>query len=129
MTLSATYLVLLACLGASIIIKYTENLLGLIQEVKAIKAKGETPLTFQTASCIALGFAVELGTSTLLVMLLNDRWKLPANLWAVGLFIGIYAIRNLAAYLVVWGYWAVIVKMGTKKVKQELLEEIGEEEE
>ncbi|AGY48572.1 hypothetical protein Spock_172 [Bacillus phage Spock] len=127
MTLSTTYLVLLACLGASIVIKYTENILGLIQEVKAIKAKGETPLTGQTVGCIAVGFAVELGTSTLLVMLLNDRWDLPANLWALVLFIGIYVIRNIAAYLVVWGYWSVIVKLGTKKVKQELLEEIGEE--
>lgn len=127
MTLSTTYLVLLACLGASVLIKYTENLRAFNQEVKAIKAKGDTPLTLQTASCLGLGFAVELGASTGLVYLLSYFTDLNPDLWVVAAFIIIYLIRNVLAYFVVWGYWAVIVKLGTKKVKQELLEDIGEE--
>ncbi|QEM43227.1 membrane protein [Bacillus phage Chotacabras] len=128
MTLSTTYLVLLACLGASVLIKYTENLRAFVLEVKAIKEKGDTPLTLQTASCIGVGFAVELGTSTGLVYLLSRFVDLTPDLWVVASFIIIYLIRNVLAYLVVWGYWAIIVQLGKKKVKQELLTDIGEED-
>lgn len=128
MTLSTTYLVLLACLGASVLVKYTENLRAFVVEVKAIKAKGDTPLTLQTLSCIGVGFAVELGASTGLVWLLSRFVELTPDLWVVAAFIIIYLIRNILAYLVVWGYWAIIVQLGKKKVKQELLADIGEED-
>lgn len=128
MTLSTTYLVLLACLGASVLVKYTENLRAFVVEVKAIKAKGDTPLTLQTLSCIGVGFAVELGASTGLVWLLSRFVELIPDLWVVAAFIIIYLIRNILAYLVVWGYWAIIVQLGKKKVKQELLADIGEED-
>lgn len=128
MTLSTTYLVLLACLGASVLVKYTENLRAFVVEVKAIKAKGDTPLTLQTLSCIGVGFAVELGSSTGLVWLLSRFVELTPDLWVVAAFIIIYLIRNILAYLVVWGYWAIIVQLGKKKVKQELLADIGEED-
>ncbi|UNA01576.1 membrane protein [Bacillus phage vB_BcgM] len=128
MTLSTTYLVLLACLGASVLVKYTENLRSFVMEVKAIKAKGDTPLTLQTASCIAVGFAVELGASTGLVYLSSHFVNLQPGLWVVAAFIIIYLIRNILAYLIIWGYWSLIVRLGTKKVKKELLADIGEEE-
>ncbi|QVW28990.1 hypothetical protein [Bacillus phage SWEP1] len=128
MTLSTTYLVLLACLGASVLVKYTENLRAFVSEVKAVKAKGDTPLTLQTLSCIGVGFAVELGASTGLVYLLSHFVELTPDLWVVAAFIIIYLIRNILAYLVVWGYWAIIVQLGKKKVKQELLADIGEED-
>lgn len=97
-------------------------------EVKEIKEKGDTPLTLQTASCIGVGFAVELGTSIGLVYLLSRFVDLSPDLWVVAAFIIIYLIRNILAYLVVWGYWAIIVQLGKKKVKQELLADIGEED-
>lgn len=128
MTLSEPYIYLLACLVGSILITYTMNVFGLIGQLKAIKEKGEKPLAMTSISCLLLALAVELGFTVESIQLLNIYVPLETSLWVIVLFVLLYALRNAIAYLVVWLYWATVVKLGVNKTKQELLAEIGEEE-
>lgn len=128
MTLSEPYIYLLACLVGSILVTYTSNIAGLVGQLKAIKEKGENPLAMTSISCLVLALAVELGFTVESINLLDKYVQLEPNIWVVAVFVLLYALRNAVAYLVVWLYWATVVKLGVNKTKKELLAEIGEEE-
>lgn len=128
MTLSEPYIYLLACLVGSILITYTLNVSGLVGQLKAIKDKGENPLAMASISCLVLALAVELGFTVESIILLDKYIPLEPNIWVVAVFVLLYVLRNAVAYLVVWLYWATVVKLGVNKTKKELLAEIGEEE-
>lgn len=128
MTLSEPYIYLLTCLVGSILVTYASNIAGLVGQLKAIKEKGENPLAMTSISCLVLALAVELGFTVESINLLDKYVPLEPNIWVVAIFVILYALRNAVAYLVVWLYWATVVKLGVNKTKKELLAEIGEEE-
>ena len=128
MTLSEPYIYLLACLVGSIIITYVMNIVGLIGQLNDIKEKGEKPLALTSISCLVLALAVELGVTVTAIEFLDNHFTLEPSIGVVGLFVLLYSLRNAIAYLVVWLYWAIVVKLGVNKTKKELLAEIGEED-
>ncbi|AZF89289.1 hypothetical protein Goe5_c01830 [Bacillus phage vB_BthM-Goe5] len=128
MSLSHDYLLLFYFVLAQLLVIYFWNIKGLIDNVKEIKEKGETPLTTRSAIGVVLSFIVEALTSFLVIAALDNVVDLSINVFVtIGAVILVTILRNLVAYLVMYGYWGSIVKATEKKVKQELLQEIGEE--
>ncbi|AHZ09626.1 hypothetical protein FP74_gp170 [Bacillus phage CAM003] len=128
MSLSHDYLLLFYFVLAQLLVIYFWNIKGLIDNVKEIKEKGETPLTTRSAIGVVLSFIVEALTSFLVIAALDTVVDLSLNVFVtIGAVILVTILRNLVAYLVMYGYWDIIVKSTEKKVKQELLQEIGEE--
>ncbi|AHZ09913.1 hypothetical protein FP76_gp181 [Bacillus phage Evoli] len=128
MSLSHDYLLLFYFVLAQLLVIYFWNIKGLIDNVKEIKEKGETPLTTRSAIGVVLSFIVEALTSFLVIAALGTVVDLSLNVFVtIGTVILVTILRNIVAYLVMYGYWGSIVKATEKKVKQELLQEIGEE--
>ncbi|AMW61945.1 hypothetical protein DNAM5_201 [Bacillus phage Vinny] len=128
MSLSHDYLLLFYFVLAQLLVIYFWNIKGLIDNVKEIKEKGETPLTTRSAIGVVLSFIVEALTSFLIIAALDNVVDLSLNAFVtIGAVILVTILRNIVAYLVMYSYWGSIVKATEKKVKQELLQEIGEE--
>ncbi|USL89338.1 membrane protein [Bacillus phage vB_BceH_LY2] len=135
MTLSEPAIYLLACILGHILITYSQNFMGLYRDLKSIKDKGENPLAMTSIVCMILAFVVEVGSTILFLGSISSSLdfitssnKLEFFINVSGIFIAVYVIRNTLAYLVVWLYWAIIVKLGVNQTKKELLAEIGEED-
>jgi uncharacterized membrane protein len=121
-----TFLTLFLALSGAVLVTLVTNLLQLEKETRQLKAAGKTPLHGRNIVVICLAAVAEVLVCYLLVQLYMLVDLKQTGVVVLIEFVLAYLLRNVGAYLVAWGLWAIFIRIDKKKLLKQIEQEKAE---
>lgn len=104
---------------AFISVTFLENLIRVIRESSTVKKEGKTPLLWQNITTVATMTGSQLLMTWVIVMLFSLTPLIDSYLLAGLMFVIMYYMSNIVAYISGYGLWTVFTKIEQRKMKAE----------
>ena len=110
-----------------ILVSLFANLGQLYVESKKLRAQGKTPLVFKNVVTILVATLGEVVAVALSMYIISSIGVKPTAIYIAIIFILVYNLKNIAAYLSAWGTWSLFVSVERNKMKKEIKEDMEKE--
>ena len=117
------YIMLEVILAGVIMVTLIMNLVQVFKETKKLKEEGKTPLTVRNFAVVTVAAIAEALVVYLLTLLFAAMDVKTTYAGIFAMFVMMYLLRNVGAYLSAWGLWALFLQIDKRKAVKEIKED------